>query len=248
MYKAIIDVPEVVKDFYFEETINEWSGEMLEETYEVEVYDEDTFETTGETETRTRQVPEYHDVSYVRQVVRPETKSLTDLERLIKLDKPETVIKKFAGMTALGYQWEWFDLYKAFEEELASWEEAKETFEPVTDEEEGTTTEFTLEAPVSPLRPPLQTGEDVYLPYTREALKRARKKAVADISVEVDDLVFDGDELSQTRMATALLTMGKEETISWTLKNNETASITKATLKAVLKAATTKQSLLWEIS
>ena len=49
-------------------------------------------------------------------------------------------------------------------------------------------------------------------------------------------------------MATALLTMEDGETISWTLKNNETASITKATLKAVLKAATTKQSFLWEIS
>ena len=244
-YLTITDVPEAVKDFYFEETVNELSGEMVEEAYTYTDYDDEGNETDIES---TRQVPEYHDVIYVRQVIRPETKSLTDLERLIKLDKPETVIKKFAGMTALGYQWEWFDLYKAFEEELASWEEAKEAFEPVTDEEEGTTTEFTLEAPVSPLRPPLQTGEDVYLPYTREALKRARKKAVADISVEVDDLVFDGDELSQTRMATALLTMEDGETISWTLKNNETASITKATLKEVLKAATTKQSLLWEIS
>ena len=244
-YLTITDVPEAVKDFYFEETVNELSGEMVEEAYTYTDYDDEGNETDIES---TRQVPEYHAVIYVRQIVRPETKSLTDLERLIKLDKPETVIKKFAGMTALGHQWEWFDLYKAFEEELASWEEAKEAFEPVTDEEEGTTTEFTLEAPVSPLRPPLQTGEDVYLPYTREALKRARKKAVADISVEVDDLVFDGDELSQTRMATALLTMEDGETISWTLKNNETASITKATLKEVLKAATTKQSLLWEIS
>lgn len=244
-YLTITDVPEAVKDFYFEETVNELSGEMVEEAYTYIDYDDEGNEADIES---TRQVPAYHDVIYVRQVTKPETKSLTDLERLIKLDKPETVIKKFAGMTALGYQWEWFDLYKAFEEELASWEEAKEAFEPVTDEEEGTTTEFTLEAPVSPLRPPLQTGEDVYLPYTREALKRARKKAVADISVEVDDLVFDGDELSQTRMATALLTMEDGETISWTLKNNETASITKATLKAVLKAATTKQSLLWEIS
>ena len=245
-YLTITDVPEAVKDFYFEETVNEWSGEMLVESYTYTDYDDEGNETV-EVEA-TRQVPEYLEVTYVRQVTKPETKSLTDLERLIKLDKPETLIKKFAGMTALGYQWEWFDLYKAFEEELASWEEAEEAFEPVTDEEEGTTTEFTLEAPVSPLRPPLQTGEDVYLPYTREALKRARKKAVADISVEVDDLVFDGDELSQTRMATALLTMEDGETISWTLKNNETASITKATLKAVLKAATTKQSLLWEIS
>ena len=244
-YLTITDVPEAVKDFYFEETVNELSGEMVEEAYTYTDYDDEGNETDIES---TRQVPEYHDVIYVRQVTKPETKSLTDLERLIKLGKPETVIKKFAGMTALGHQWEWFDLYKAFEEELASWEEAKEAFEPVTNEEEGTTTEFTLEAPVSPLRPPLQTGEDVYLPYTREALKRARKKAVADISVEVDDLVFDGDELSQTRMATALLTMEDGETISWTLKNNETASITKATLKEVLKAATTKQSLLWEIS
>jgi hypothetical protein len=245
-YLTTTDVPEVIKDFYFEETVSELTGEMVEEAYTYIDYDDEGNE-TGEVEA-TRLIPEYHDVIYVRQVTKPETKSLTDLERLIKLAKPETIIKKFAGMVALGYQWEWFDLYKAFEEELTSWEEAKEAFEPVTDEEEGTTTEFTLEAPVSPLRPPLQAGEDVYLPYTREALKKARKKAVDNISVEVDDLVFDGDELSQTRMAKALLTMKVSETISWVLKNNETASITKATLKAALKAATTKQSLLWKIS
>jgi len=245
-YLTITDVPEVIKDFYFEETVSELTGEMVEEAYTYTGYD-DAGNEIGEV-AATRLIPAYHDVIYVRQVTKTETKSLTDLERLIKLDKPETLIKKFAGMVALGYQWEWFDLYKAFEEELVSWEEAKEAFEPVTDEEEGTTTEFTLEAPVSPLRPPLQTGEDVYLPYTREALKKARKKAVDNISVEVDGLVFDGDELSQARMAKVLLTMEASETISWVLKNNETASITKATLKAVLKAATTKQSLLWEIS
>ena len=178
---------------------------------------------------------------------RPECKSLTDLERLIKLDKPETLIKKFAEMVAVSYQWEWLDLYTKYEEELTSWGESKEGFVP-EENEEGVSTEFTVEAPVSPPRPSLLTGADVYLPYTREALKRARKKLVEAIIVEVDGLVFDGDELSQTRMTRAIMVMDDEETLPWTLKNNEITLVTRETLKVVLKEAGFKQSALWEIS
>ena len=162
MYETINDVPEVIKDFFYEETINEPTGEMIEGSYEAETYDPETGEPTGETETRTRQVPEMHDVIYVRQIVRPEFKALADVERLISLGKPKAVLDIFAELAAQGYQWSWFDLYVTYQAELASYQEAQAAFEPVTDEE-GNISEFTGLAPTEPVRPALIAAEQLLI-------------------------------------------------------------------------------------
>ncbi len=102
---------------------------------------------------------------------RPETKSLSDLERVIALGKPEAVVLKFASLVSNKTQWDWFDSYQAYLEDHEAWEVAKETFEPLELEDSEELTTFTEEEPIEPLRPESLTPSQVLEPYyaTRRA-------------------------------------------------------------------------------
>lgn len=91
---------------------------------------------------------------------------------------------------------------------------------------------------------PVQTEEDLAI-EARELFKQEREKAVAAIVVEVDGLIFDGDEIAQTRMARAALVMNDEETTLWVQANNEPAQVTKAQLVEAIRLAGTEQTGLW---
>jgi len=245
MYEAIIDVPEVIKDFYYSETINEPTGEMIEESYEAHSIDPETGEPTGETETRTRQVVEMHDVIYVRQIVRPEFKSLADVERLMSLGKPKAVLDVFAELAATGYQWSWFDLYLTYQAELTGYQEAQAAFEPVTDEETGETSEFTGVEPTEPERPTIQTGSGVLAPYLRELFKASRAELVGKLTVTVEGMIFDGNEKAQDRMTRAVLVLDDVETTLWVLADNTVVEVTKAQMLMALRLSGEAQSALW---
>lgn len=79
----------------------------------------------------------------------------------------------------------------------------------------------------------------------RERFKAQRTIDVAAITVEVDAMVFDGDEIAQTRMARAAIVMDDSETVSWVLADNTPATVTKAQLVAACKAAGLEQTRLW---
>ncbi|MBD1581262.1 DUF4376 domain-containing protein [Pseudoalteromonas sp. S16_S37] len=79
----------------------------------------------------------------------------------------------------------------------------------------------------------------------RERFKAQRAANVAAITIEVDDMVFDGDELSQQRMARAILLMSDEDTQLWVLANNEVAEVSKAQLTQACLLAAQRQSELW---
>ena len=91
---------------------------------------------------------------------------------------------------------------------------------------------------------PVPTEEDLAR-EARELFKRERAKAVAAIVVEVDGLLFDGDEVAQTRMTRAALVMNDEETTLWVQANNEPAQVTKAQLIEAVRLAGTEQTRLW---
>lgn len=77
--------------------------------------------------------------------------------------------------------------------------------------------------------------------------KRERAAKVAAITVEVDGMVFDGDEQAQSRMAraiTAAETAGLESTV-WVLADNTVATVTKAQLQQALAKAMIAMSELW---
>lgn len=77
--------------------------------------------------------------------------------------------------------------------------------------------------------------------------KRERAAKVAAITVEVDGMVFDGDEQAQSRMTraiTAAETAGLESTV-WVLADNTVATVTKAQLQQALAKAMIAMSELW---
>lgn len=72
------------------------------------------------------------------------------------------------------------------------------------------------------------TQDPAYEPTTEELARQARETLkeqlqllVDSIVVGVDGLLFDGDEVSQTRMARAVLVMNDDETILWVQANNK---------------------------
>ena len=91
---------------------------------------------------------------------------------------------------------------------------------------------------------PVVTEEDLAR-EARELFKQERAKAVAAIVVEVDGLLFDGDEISQGRMARAIVAMEEEETALWVLANNEDVLVTRAQLKEALRLAGAAQTAVW---
>lgn len=79
-----------------------------------------------------------------------------------------------------------------------------------------------------------------------QSWKAARHVAVAAITVEVDGLVFDGDELSQTRMARAVAAADSlEQRVAWTLADNTVVTVAVLQLKKALSLASTKQTEIW---
>ena len=79
----------------------------------------------------------------------------------------------------------------------------------------------------------------------RASFKATRAEAVNAIVVTVGDKQFDGDELSQTRMARALVGMLEGETIPWVLADNSVAAVTRDELTEALRLAGAEQTRLW---
>lgn len=80
--------------------------------------------------------------------------------------------------------------------------------------------------------------------------KTERTEAVSRITVEVDGMVFDGDETAQDRMARAITMftssgLPADTTTSWVLADNTVAQVTIGQLTQALLLAGQKQTELW---
>lgn len=76
--------------------------------------------------------------------------------------------------------------------------------------------------------------------------KASRAVAVSRIAVEVDGMIFDGDEISQGRMARAVIAADSDsEATVWVLANNTPAQVTASQLKQALRLAGAAQTALW---
>ena len=91
---------------------------------------------------------------------------------------------------------------------------------------------------------PVVTEEDLAR-ESRELFKQDRETNVAKIKVTVDNMVFDGDETSQTRMAKTIVAMEDNETTLWVLADNTQIQATKEQLKQALRLAGEEQTRLW---
>lgn len=79
----------------------------------------------------------------------------------------------------------------------------------------------------------------------RQKFKQARQAQVDAITVEVQGMVFQGDEISQTRMARAITALQPEETILWVLADNTAVQATREQLIEALRLAGQAQAAIW---
>ena len=80
--------------------------------------------------------------------------------------------------------------------------------------------------------------------------KEQRAEAVSHITVEVDDLVFDGDEAAQDRMSRVASIASDNEldtVLPWVLADNTVANVTVAQIKEALRKALYAQAALWVV-
>lgn len=93
---------------------------------------------------------------------------------------------------------------------------------------------------------PEPTPEEAEAKRLEEA-KRVRAAKVEAITVEVDGMVFDGNEPAQSRMTRAIAaaeTAGMAETV-WVLANNTVATVTKVQLQQALAKAMLAMGEVW---
>lgn len=103
---------------------------------------------------------------------RPDTKTEQDIERLISLGKPMTVVNMFAELVSLGEQWNWAQDYFNYLIELSEANEYNSNLPEPTANEDGTLIEAKPRPlPIETLRPEARTVEQVLAPYQRKLSK-----------------------------------------------------------------------------
>lgn len=101
------------------------------------------------------------------------------------------------------------------------------------------------------LEAPAKTDEELAAEELVQA-KAERADAVSKITVTVDGMVFDGDEISQERMSrtiTAAVATGEDmsATTTWVLADNTVAQVSITQLAQALRAAGEQQTELWTV-
>ena len=95
-------------------------------------------------------------------------------------------------------------------------------------------------------RPDLILDPNLTTSILRDYFKKQRLTKVENIIVEISGKLFDGDEISQTRMTRAALVMDDIETTGWVLAgDSELTQVTKAELLAAIKSAGLAQTAIW---
>jgi len=86
-------------------------------------------------------------------------------------------------------------------------------------------------------------------PPTRDELKAQRQAVVDAITVTVNGKIFDGDEISQGRMARALRVadITGQTSCTWVLHDNSAVEVTKEELSQALALAMQAQEAVWVI-
>ncbi|MFM5873905.1 DUF4376 domain-containing protein [Aeromonas veronii] len=76
--------------------------------------------------------------------------------------------------------------------------------------------------------------------------KNNRSAQVSAITVQVGGNTYQGDEISQSRIAMAITSSSSDmEKIEWTLADNTTAEVTILQLREVLRLAVMRQTAIW---
>lgn len=169
-----------------------------------------------------------------------EVRSWGEVELVIELGKPEAVVDKFIALAEQGDRKQFHDDYLEY---LAECEEVAEHNAGTYLDDDGD--EVPNEPRTAPDEPVLDVKDSTG--YRLAAFKKAREKAVSEITVEVEGMIFDGDEISQDRMTRAIVGMEAAAlpSMEWRLHDNSTATVTRDQLAHALSLAGTAQSAIW---
>lgn len=88
--------------------------------------------------------------------------------------------------------------------------------------------------------------DEELLPFALKEKKELRTLLVANIEVEYNGIVYQGDETSQDRMSRAINGLPDDTTtISWKAKDNSSKELTRLDLKEILFLAVQEQTRIW---
>lgn len=91
---------------------------------------------------------------------------------------------------------------------------------------------------------PEQSEEEIAAAELIKA-KEERAEYVSKIVVEVDGMLFDGDEKSQDRMTRSIIALDLGEKVQWVLADNTIKMVTRAQLREALRKAGEAQTAIW---
>lgn len=87
---------------------------------------------------------------------------------------------------------------------------------------------------------------ELVLEQAKTAADKQRRQVQVDaLVVEIDGLLFQGDELSQGRMLRRAETMEVDETVGWVMADNSVELVTAAQLRAAARAAVDETGRIW---
>lgn len=88
--------------------------------------------------------------------------------------------------------------------------------------------------------------DEELLPFALKEKKELRTLLVANIEVEYNGIVYQGDETSQDRMSRAINGLPDDTTtISWKAKDNSSKELTRLDLKEILFLSGQEQTRIW---
>lgn len=95
-------------------------------------------------------------------------------------------------------------------------------------------------------QPTLQESINTLYSHFRDSFKASRALAVSNIKVTVDNMEFDGDEMSRFRMTTAVASLADDiETVQWALADNTIASVNRVQLGQALRLSGIEMENIW---
>jgi hypothetical protein len=176
----------------------------------------------------------------------PVLRSFEDVRLLVEQNAPYKILELFAEEASQSEQWQFAHEYIKYLEQLAKAEAHNADLPVISKDEDGNDVlAEPIPLPAPPVKPPVKSVEDVLTNHRRSLFKASRTEKIADITVEVDGMVFDGDEKSTDRMNQRIQIMSDTDTYNWTLANNEVKAVTKSQLFSAFKLAVEAQSNLW---
>lgn len=120
-----------------------------------------------------------------------------------------------------------------------------ELAEPVAPADYSDDTYFRNESDEAPYVTYTKRPEDQLVAIALAKAKAQRIVEVDSITIEVDGMVFDGDEAAQTRMARAITALNPTEETLWVLSDNTPTMVTREQLQAALRLAGAAQTAIW---